>query len=70
MNKSALQEINTIACVDGVEYAFEFVKSMKLKKGVLMYTNENETAITDRKAFLFFRYGINRVRFGKSGNNE
>jgi len=51
LNHAALQKINTIACVDGVEYAFEFVKSMKLKKGVLMYTNENETAITDRKAF-------------------
>lgn len=51
LNKSALEKINTIACVDGVEHAFEFVKSMKLKKGVLMYTNENETAIADKGIF-------------------
>jgi len=49
--KSVLKNIKTIACVEGVENAFEFVKTMKLKKGVLMYTNENQTAVSDRKIF-------------------
>lgn len=51
MSKSMLESIKTIACVEGVENAFEFVKSMKLKKGVLMYTNENQNAISDKGIF-------------------
>ncbi len=51
LNKSALEKINSIACVKGADHAFEFVKSMKIKKGVLIYTNEKETAIADSQAF-------------------
>ena len=35
----------------GLEHAFEFVRTMKLKKGVLMYTNEDQTAISDKGIF-------------------
>ena len=51
LSQAALRSINTIACVDGLEHAFEFVRTMKLKKGVLMYTNEDQTAISDKGIF-------------------
>lgn len=51
LSNSGYEKINTIACVDGIEHALEFVKSLKRKKGVLIYTNENEAVLKDKAAF-------------------
>lgn len=50
-NKAALEKINNIACVDGMESALNFVKAMKLHKGVFIYTDEQNTSGRDSSAF-------------------
>lgn len=59
LNKTALEQINTIACVDGMEHALDFVKSMKLKKGVFIYTDEKEEALKGKQIFEEF---VNQYR--------
>lgn len=59
LNKTALEKINTIACVDGMEHALSFVKSMKLKKGVFIYTDEKEEAFKGKQIFEEF---VNQYR--------
>jgi len=59
LNKTALEKINTIACVDGMEHALDFVKTMKLKKGVFIYTDEKEGALKGKQIFEDF---VNQYR--------
>jgi hypothetical protein len=59
LNKTALEKINTIACVDGMEHALDFVKTMKLKKGVFIYTDEKEEALKGKQIFEDF---VNQYR--------
>lgn len=59
LDKTALQKIKTIACVDGMENALDLVKTMKLKKGVFIYTDENEEALKGKQIFEDF---VNQYR--------
>lgn len=59
LDKTALKKIKTIACVDGMENALELVKTMKLKKGVFIYTDENEEALKGKQIFEDF---VNQYR--------
>lgn len=59
LQKAALESVNSIACVDGMEHALDFVKSMKLKKGVFIYTDEKEEALRGKQIFEDF---VNQYR--------
>lgn len=56
---NTLKKIKTIACVDGMENALDLVKTMKLKKGVFIYTDENEEALKGKQIFEDF---VNQFR--------
>ena len=59
LDKTALQKIKTIACVDGMENALDLVKTMRLKKGVFIYTDEHEEALKGKQIFEDF---VNQYR--------
>ena len=54
VNRELLHTIKNVACVEGTAAALALTKSMKLKKGVLLYTTNGGNAKDGKEAFELF----------------